>query len=67
MSVIKSENIRYENIPFNAFRAYWLELALTNYKNKCGDIDPIYGNVTIGEFIRTYAKEELENCVVVKD
>jgi hypothetical protein len=67
MSVIKSENVHYENIPFNAFHTSWLEIALTNYKYKYNLSNPLDGNMTIGEFIRTYAKEELEKCVVVKD
>jgi hypothetical protein len=67
MPVIKSEDVHYDNKPFNIFHVSWLEIALTNYKYKYSIPHAIDGNMSIGEFIRTYAREELEKCVVVKD
>lgn len=67
MSVIKSENVIYNNKTFNMFHPTWLELSLTNFKKQNNIPNSIDGNMTIGEFIRTYAKEELKNCVVIKD
>jgi hypothetical protein len=67
MSVIKSKDVIYNNKTFNIFHPAWLEVSLNNFKKQNNIPNSIDGNMTIGEFIRTYAREELEKYVVVKD
>jgi hypothetical protein len=66
MTVLKPEDILYENKPLDIFHSSWLEIALTNYKYKYNVSNALDGTMTLGELIRTYAKEELEKCIKVK-
>jgi len=43
----------------------WLEIAIKNFKNQNEKVHMIENNMTIGEFIKKYAKDELSKIIEV--
>lgn len=62
MTVIKKENVIYNESMPQIYHSSWLETAIHNFK-KADCVHALRGDLTIDEFIKSWCKEELRKAV----
>jgi len=50
----------------NYYHVSWLEIALNNFKNNKNVVHTIDKDMTVGQFIRIFAKEQLDKIVDIE-